>query len=95
MGVSHIPVREAISQLCSEGLVEQIPRRGAFVRQPNRQELVELIELRKVLECNAAAQAARRIGDADLAELKKHLFALHEVFATDIAACRRQGFGRQ
>ena len=70
IGVSHIPVREAISQLHSEGLVEQLPRRGAFVRQPTREELVELIELRKILECNAAAQAARRIGDAEIASLE-------------------------
>lgn len=73
IGVSHIPVREAISQLQSEGLVDQLPRRGAFVRQPTREELVELIELRKTLECNAAAQAARRIGDVEIANLEKNL----------------------
>lgn len=73
IGISHIPVREAISQLHSEGLVEQLPRRGAFVRQPTREELVELIELRKILECNAAAQAARRIGDVEIANLERSL----------------------
>ncbi len=79
LGVSHIPIREAISQLHSEGLVDQIPRRGAFVRRPDRGELVELIELRKVLECNAAAQAARRIGDGELSMLEAHLRDLQAV----------------
>jgi DNA-binding GntR family transcriptional regulator len=80
LGISHIPVREAISQLHSEGLAEQCPGRGAFVRQLRRQELIELIELRKVLECNAAAQAARRATDAATDELEEHLRRMHDVY---------------
>ncbi len=79
IGVSPIPVREAISQLHSEGLVVQIPQRGAFVREPDREELAELIELRGVLECNAAARAARRIGGAELDELEDRLKTLHDL----------------
>ncbi|MCX7424458.1 MAG: GntR family transcriptional regulator [Planctomycetia bacterium] len=79
IGISHIPVREAISQLHSEGLAEQCPRRGAFVRQLRRQELVDLIELRKVLECRAAAQAAQRITDVGLDELEKHVRELRRL----------------
>ena len=73
IGTSHIPVREAISQLCSEGLVVQRPHRGAFVRQPDRREVTDLMDLRKVLECNAAAWAARRITDPELDELAAHV----------------------
>lgn len=73
MGISHIPVREALSQLHSEGLVEQKPRRGMFVRRLDRRELVELMEFRKTLECHAAAVAARRITDDQLDELGRHL----------------------
>ncbi len=79
IGVSPIPVREAISQLHSEGLVVQIPQRGAFVRQPDREQLVELIELRGVLEGHAAGQAARRIRGAELDELEDHLNTLHDL----------------
>ncbi len=68
IGMSHTPVREAISQLQSDGFVVQTPHQGAFVRQPTRQELVEIIEIRTTLECNAAAQAARRIGREQLRE---------------------------
>lgn len=70
MGISHIPVREAIGQLQSDGVVVQIPHRGAFVRQPDRREIEELIDLRGVLECNAAEEAARRIGDVELDHLE-------------------------
>ena len=79
IGVSPIPVREAISQLHSEGLVVQVPQRGTFVKQADRQELVELIELRGVLECNAAARAARRIGGAELDEMEDRLATLHDL----------------
>jgi len=79
IGVSSIPVREAISQLHSEGLVVQIPQQGAFVRQPDREQLVELIELRGVLEGHAAGQAARRIRGAELDELEVRLKTLHDL----------------
>ncbi len=73
LGISHIPVREAISQLASEGLVVQVPRQGAFVRQIQRRELVELIELRGILESDAVVKAARRIEPVELTELENHL----------------------
>jgi len=69
IGMSHTPVREAISQLQSEGLVVQTAHQGAFVRQPSRHELAEIIEIRTTLECAAAAHAARRIDRPQLREL--------------------------
>jgi DNA-binding GntR family transcriptional regulator len=71
MGISHTPVREAISQLESEGLVEQLPRLGARVRVIDRQELIDLFELRELLESGAAAKAAERITPEQIAELKQ------------------------
>jgi DNA-binding GntR family transcriptional regulator len=69
IGMSHTPVREAISQLHSEGLVVQTAHQGAFVREPTRHELVEIIEIRTTLECAAAARAAKRIDREQLREL--------------------------
>jgi DNA-binding GntR family transcriptional regulator len=71
MGISRSPVREAITQLASEGLVEHRPRTGAFVKQPDRRELEELYEIREALEQYAVRQAALRIGAADLARLRE------------------------
>ena len=57
IGISHIPVREAITQLQSEGLVVHFAHRGTFVKGMDRQELVDMIEIRSVLECYAAASS--------------------------------------
>ena len=73
IGVSVIPVREAINRLASEGLVEHFPGAGAFVRKPDRQDLDNLYVLRDAVESCAAAEAARYITDGQLAELKSLL----------------------
>jgi DNA-binding GntR family transcriptional regulator len=70
IGVSHTPVREAISQLESEGLIEQLPRLGPRVKVIDRRELEELFDLREMLESGAAAKAAERITAGEIAELR-------------------------
>ncbi len=70
VGVSRTPVREAIGQLVAEGLLEQIPGRGAVVVKPNRDDIVELYELREALEVYSVGKAARqRSHSADLTSL--------------------------
>lgn len=54
IGVSRTPVREALLLLVSDGLVELIPQRGAYVPQVTGREISELMELRGVLERHAA-----------------------------------------
>jgi len=60
LGVSRMPVREAIRALASEGLIELTARRGASVAQMSLQEARETIELRALLEGQNARLAARR-----------------------------------
>lgn len=76
LGISRTPVREAIRQLASEGLLEQRPRRGTFVCQPSRRDLEEIYQVRLLLEPFAAAQAARLIDRAGLQELQEALEAM-------------------
>ncbi|SLK14385.1 transcriptional regulator, GntR family [Arthrobacter sp. P2b] len=54
IGVSRTPVREALLLLVSDGLVELIPQRGAYVPAITGREISELMELRGVLENYAA-----------------------------------------
>ena len=68
-GTSRTPVREALLSLEAEGLVAIAPHRGAVVRAFDAADLVELYELRAVIEPYAAARAAQRIDEATLAEL--------------------------
>jgi DNA-binding GntR family transcriptional regulator len=71
LGVSRNPVREAIRALEGTGLVEVIPRRGAYVSQFDLEQVRHLLELRAVIEAYAAELAARRRTDDDLAELDR------------------------
>ena len=73
LGISQAPVREALRALTSLGLVEKRPHRGAWVRKPDRQELVESVQVRGVLEAFAAEQAATNISDERIGELG-HLY---------------------
>ncbi|MGY8767043.1 MAG: GntR family transcriptional regulator [Pirellulales bacterium] len=70
IGVSVIPVREALHRLATEGLIEHTPGAGAFVREPNRQDLEELYVLRDANESCAAGEAAKYITDLQLEELE-------------------------
>jgi DNA-binding GntR family transcriptional regulator len=58
LGVSRNPVREAIRLLEATGLVEVVPRRGAYVCSPDLDEVRHLLDLRGVLEGHAAEIAA-------------------------------------
>ncbi len=73
IGVSVIPVREAINRLTSEGLLEHIPGAGAFVRSPDRQELDHIYVLREALESCAAAEAAKYCTEEQLDEMEYYL----------------------
>ncbi|QDT89612.1 GntR family transcriptional regulator [Gimesia algae] len=79
IGVSVIPVREAIHRLVSEGLVEHVPGAGAFVRNPNREDLEELYMLRDALESCAAAEASRYITPHQLDDLNTMLDAFYAI----------------
>lgn len=69
-GVSRTPLREAFQRLALSGLVELIPRRGAFVRQPGPVELMEMFEVMAELEATCGRLAAMRISDAALEDLR-------------------------
>lgn len=67
LGVSHIPVREALRQLESEGLVVAAHNRGMTVAVLSEAEAVELTEFRALLEAHLTARAVPRLTDDDLA----------------------------
>ncbi len=69
LGLSRTPVREAIRMLEADGLVVHLPRQGATVRSLGYAEVVELYEMRAVLEGTAARLAARAASDLELSEL--------------------------
>ncbi len=77
LGVSQAPVREALRDLTTLGLVEMKPYRGASVRQPSKEDLVEAMEVRGELEALAARSAATRIDEKCLADLRRLIEEMH------------------
>ncbi len=69
LDISRTPVREALRQLESDGLITHTPRSGSCIRQLDQAEVSELYEMRAVLESTAARFAARAASDVELTEL--------------------------
>ena len=70
-GVSRTPIREALIQLGSVGLLEVRPRRGATVPEMSAERLCEMFEVMAGLEAMCGRLAARRIQPIELAALQQ------------------------
>jgi DNA-binding GntR family transcriptional regulator len=69
--MSKTPVREALTQVCREGLMQRLPGRGYLVAPITINDVRDLFDLRLVLEMAAAERAARHPSPAQIAVLKK------------------------
>lgn len=65
LGLSRTPVREALRRLEADGVIEHRARIGAVIRKLSHTEVVELYEMRVVLERTAAELAAKHGADAE------------------------------
>lgn len=69
MGVSRVPLREALKTLEAEGQVIYQPHRGYSVAELSLADLLEVYRMRELLEAEAARVASERLTDADLARI--------------------------
>ncbi|MEU1204529.1 GntR family transcriptional regulator [Nocardia sp. NPDC005825] len=83
LGTSRAPVREALRLLAQEGLIEHLPRRGFRVAVWSRTDILELFELRRVLERHAIDSAFPLATEGD--PLCRVRAALEEMRAADAA----------
>ena len=81
LGVSRTPVREALSRLEQEGIVENIARRGAFVVRKSKEEILDIVDVWAALESMAARLATSRASDEEISRLRKN----YSTFAGDDA----------
>ena len=70
LGVSRTPIREALNQLSKEGIIEIFPRKGAFVKNCTKEEVIEILILREVLEGVAARLATLQMSDGIVSKLE-------------------------
>lgn len=70
LGVSRAPVRDALNRLEAEGLVQTLSRGGGMVvAAATEQEMVDIYELRAILDSASTRLACERMGGEDLASL--------------------------
>ncbi|MFC4776639.1 GntR family transcriptional regulator [Paenibacillus sp. GCM10023252] len=69
LGVSRTPLREALNRLAQEGIVNEIPYRGNFVKQFSAKDIKDLYEVRKNLEVMAVRSAVLRMTEAEAEEI--------------------------
>jgi len=83
VGVSRTPVREALLRLEAEGVLRLLPKRGALVLPVTTEQMLDLIEARRLIETFAVRKV---IETADAAKTAKLLAALHRHLDTMRAA---------
>ena len=90
LGVSRTPVREALSLLQLQGMVNIIPQRGSYVFFPTEQDLVDLCEYRIVIELRAVTFSISRQRDETLIELRETVAAMEAAREVNepLAYCR-------
>jgi DNA-binding GntR family transcriptional regulator len=82
IGVSRTPVRDALRQLETEGLVVIRPRLGATVKFMSLHDFKEHCGVRQALECYAAGLAAANRTDSELEEIRQSHQAMEDLFST-------------
>lgn len=95
LGVSRTPIREALNRLASEGFVSLTPNRGFFVRNLSTEGLLDLYELRSIIECAAFKLMCERAEDSDIDRLRAYWEAIVDGYGDqppDIILAEDEGF---
>lgn len=70
-GASRFVIRDALTKLAGQGLVEIQANRGARVREVSLEEALEITEIRRAVEALVASRAALNVTEAQSIELKE------------------------
>jgi len=94
LSLSRTPIREALRKLEADGIIEHRARIGAVIRTLGHEEVVELYEMRLVLERTAAEMAAKHAVAAEVDELEAINEEIAKTADPEKAAALNQDFHR-
>ena len=80
VNASRTPIRSAIMKLESEGLVNIIPNKGAFIVQPTIEEMIQAFEMRKALEEMAVQKGFSNLGTNEIHQLHQHVEEMRKAY---------------
>ncbi|WP_367760392.1 GntR family transcriptional regulator [Ammoniphilus sp. 3BR4] len=83
LGVSRMPVREALRKLEAEGLIQIEPNRGAVVKPLSLEDIEEIYLLRSVLEKMAVEESLKKIQKQDIVEMESLVTIMDQVDEVD------------
>lgn len=83
LGVSRMPVREALRKLEAEGLIQIEPNRGAVVKSLSLEDIEEIYLLRSVLEKMAVEESLKKIQKQDIVEMESLVTIMDQVDEVD------------
>jgi DNA-binding GntR family transcriptional regulator len=87
ISMSRTPVREAISQLTTEGFIVNLPRKGLFCASIDREEMLDFLKIREALETLAVQECIDRVTDEEIHHLDMILIDFEQAL---ISGDRRQ-----
>ncbi|MDD5596802.1 MAG: GntR family transcriptional regulator [Victivallaceae bacterium] len=83
LGVSRMPVREAFNRLHKDGLVEHVPQWGVYVKKLSKKEILEMYEVREMLDGLAARLLAARAEKKEIDILKNIIKKMEKALALE------------
>jgi DNA-binding GntR family transcriptional regulator len=86
MGISRLPIREALTRLEADGLVVQRPRRGYIVASLDPSDIEDIFDIRAILEERAGYLATKHRTEADIAAVARILRRMEKLTGKDVHA---------
>lgn len=87
--VSRSPVREALHRLAGDGILTIVPNRGIFVKEFDEKYIIDVLDLRSLLEQRGISKSPEKLTPAIRAELKRMRGEMEEILRTNNAGLDR------
>lgn len=80
LNVSKSPIREALKELFGEGLLEIIPNKGVFVKKLTKQDIIDILEFRMIIEKYSIEKTIKRASIKSVKNLNDIIIEMEKAF---------------